>query len=1065
MSALMESLSMLSSLHDEIKTDTFLESHYKEWYRVAIDALIEGGVTAYQEFLLKEGVTEFLAEEELNYIVNNIKKTTTENNDNSQGDVNDDASSSGTYWPIESDVEAPNLELGWPYIAPGLVTVTDINLYFHPPRGHPFTIKEMVRKNIKEARQVVAIVMDVFTDVDIFKELVEVSTRGIPVYLLLDDINFPHFLKMTEKQGVQLQRLRNMKVRTVKGQDYFSKSGAKFCGKMDQKFLLVDCEKVLYGTYSYMWSYEKVHLSMVQVITGKLVESFDEEFRTLYARSCVPSAFGPEELIFENIKKIPWETRSYQNSRSSLLSASSQTSLFGRKDQMQTVESSYLRNRFTNNEDDKYGMRNASYRPPHQVGLNIQNKVNYFQQFERHDNWKRHSYAAGEKAESSAYLLLNRGLNNRVNNAPVHRNRQVEVSSIGSLSRGGFSSKYNYNGSTQSFAERLSQRQVPNLPERNSNVRRSFHGTDSHVRSVQQRMPTLEHTTKSFLRNWRIESYLNDQSDFTPEMQEAAPDRQEGNEGNGSISENSLYNHSRLRSSILYKPTYPEAKEANSAYSASSHSNSTIVDSQGSLTPKAYTPQSRLGESRDNTFNYDTQHIRQHEVLKRHSVQVPEGSRGGLNYNTYKAPSSYLYTTLCTPRQTDSVSNQQNENIQKRRSLPIFENRKVNAGQNSTVIPPNYIYNTLVRRHTENPVQQTTSPIKSSQRIEISERLESNPNNTEQEAKDKPQNSVVTSALSTESLTEKTHEDNGKDGGGKKESKGSPNFLKKGSKKLKSLLSLSPEKKENLSKNKTPAFYKMCSSSDTLISEDEEQEKNKKSDSKYDTLPRREKTLSVSQVSLNKSKENVGNVPSVVMKDEPNKSTTGDASAPRFNTEAVQFQETKSYPHNFSYARAISPAIQRRELQLRLQKEAAQREMSQREKHMEMPPMMQREMHLRHSQNRDMHQKEMMRRDVYGQPVQDYPKPQEEPNRTRVSERRVYSRFEPFCKPDNTVPSITQNSNAHVSDFNTKTIVNSYNRPNNAPSYNPSINYNVAQPNENKFGRFMQKFGSFIKKQ
>lgn len=56
--------------------------------------------------------------------------------------------------------------------------------------------------------QVIAIVMDMFTDVDIFREIVEASTRGIAVYLLLDESNFSHFLKMTEKQGCQVQRLR-----------------------------------------------------------------------------------------------------------------------------------------------------------------------------------------------------------------------------------------------------------------------------------------------------------------------------------------------------------------------------------------------------------------------------------------------------------------------------------------------------------------------------------------------------------------------------------------------------------------------------------------------------------------------------------------------------------------------------------------------------------------------------------------------------------------------------------------------------------------------------------------
>ncbi|KAM4695298.1 protein FAM83B [Discoglossus pictus] len=1090
MSAMIETLSLLSSIHDEVRSENYIEPHYKEWYRVAIDALIEGGINSYQEFLAKERATEFLAEEELNYITNHIQKPV-ENNEHSHGNSGDDTSSSGTYWPVESDVEAPNLDLGWPYVAPGHIGATDISLYFHPPKGHPLTIKEMIRKMIKEARQVIAIVMDMFTDVDIFKELVEASTRGVPVYLLLDDINFPQFLKMTEKQGVQVQRLRNMRVRTVKGQDYFSKSGAKFCGKMEQKFLLVDCEKVMYGSYSFMWSYEKVHLSMVQVITGKLVESFDEEFRTLYARSCIPNDFGPEESVIGKHKKIPWENGTYQNSMSSLISASSQRSLFGRKDQIHTLDSSYLksRNRFANQEDDKYGMRNMAYRPHNQLGFNVQNKVQQFQQFERHDNWKRHSYAAGD---ATPYQLLNRAMNNRVNNAP-NWNRQVDVGSIGSSSRGGYSS--NYNGSTHSFANRLSQRRVPNISERNSSVRSSFHGTDSHMRSVQQRMPTLEHTTKSFLRNWRIESYLNDHCDIPPDTTEDTGDRYDGNEANENIADNSLYNlsHSRLRSSLVYKPTLSEQKEASSCTTGSSHSNSTIVDSQGSLTPKASMSQNiRFPETSNASeySSYNTRHTAQQDALKRHSLQVPEGQQSGLNYSINKGPSSYLYSTLRTTRQLDSVKTQ-NENILKRRSLPLFESRKVTAGQNNCVIPPNYIYNSLVKKKVDTSVQQDARNYNSNQT------LESNLEKVDQNGSSNLQPSV-NNMVSMESLNDINQEESSKDGTPRKESKGSPSFLKKGSKKLKSLLNLAPDKKENLSKNKTPAFYRMCSSSDTLISEDDH-ENPKKSDSKNGSSPRREKTsLSVSQSSLHKSKENVDLSPaksiksastevsklssSPVLNTVENKfiENTGDASTPRFNTEQIQYQETKTYAQNTQHGRAISPAIQHRDINLKPQRELSQRELSQRElsqrelsqremlqrdvPHGEMPPMLQREMHLRHSQHRDMQQKELFRRDLQTQPTPEYSKPQEDINHSRLGERRVYSRFEPFCKLEHTMPSApVQNSNAHISDFKSKSMGNAYNRQNSTLSYNSSV-YNTMQPNENRFGRFMQKFGNFIHK-
>ncbi|KAM9317439.1 protein FAM83B [Gastrophryne carolinensis] len=1068
MSAMLETLSILSSLHDEGKPENYMEPHYKEWYRVAIDALIEGGRTSYQEFLANERATEFLAEEELNYITNHIQKPA-ETPDGSQGDLTDDNSSSGTYWPMESDVEAPNLDLGWPFVVPGQIGPTDINLYFHPPRGHPLTIKEMVRKMIKEARKVIAIVMDMFTDIDIFKELVEASTRGVPVYLLLDEVNFPHFLNMAEKQGFQVQRLRNMRIRTVKGQDYICKSGAKFCGKMEQKFLLVDCERVMYGTYSFMWSYEKVHLSMIQVITGKLVESFDEEFRTLYARSCVPPVFGPQESMIGRHKKVPWEngSYSYQNSISSLLSASSQRSLFGRRDQMHTLDSTYLkaRSRFVQNEDDQYNTRNMPFR-----GYNVQNNINHYQQFDRNEAWKRHSFAAGEKAESSPYLMLNRAKHGRINNPPMQWNRQPDYASIGSSSRGGYSN--NFNGSTtQSFANRLSQGVTPNLLERNTGVRRSFHGTDNHVRSIQQKMPTLERTTKSFLRNWRIESYLNDHSDIPPDTCENMGEAASGNEAEQNTIDNPLYSHPNVHSSIVYKPTVPEVNENNSCTTNSSHSNSTIVDSEGSLTPKVLrTPQNiRFSESQDasNSIIHDTPQLSQQpDMFKSESLQVSGNNQfmtHGVNCNTKPMPSSYLYSSLRKDWQTESAKKSDDDDILKRRSLPNFESRKLTLGQSNNKIPQNYLYNSLVRRQPENHAPQNSSTEKLDN---ISLRVNENKNIEPTE--------LMKGALSAESLNDECN----KDSLGKKDTNNSPNFFKKGSQKLKSLLNLTPDKKDTLSKNKAPSFYRMCSSSDTLVSEENDQQV-KKSDVKNDISPKKEKlTLSISQLSLNKSKENVGLGSAksnlhLVDESKSNQSAgvstvenSANASAPRFNTEQIQFQETKMQPQPNSYGRPVVSTIHR-DLTLRHPKTTIHRQMSHRElRHNDMPPMLQREMHLRHSQHRDMHQKDLLARDPnLVQPISEFTKTQQD--FSRASDRRVYNRFEHMYKlQNNAPPSNTPSGIPQVLDYKNKSMipsVHNYSRPQNVLSYNSSV-YNSVQPNENKFGRFMQKFGNFIHK-
>lgn len=50
--------------------------------------------------------------------------------------------------------------------------------------------------------------MDVFTDVDIFKEVVGASLRGVPVYILLDDFHVKSFLTMAENQDVNIRQMR-----------------------------------------------------------------------------------------------------------------------------------------------------------------------------------------------------------------------------------------------------------------------------------------------------------------------------------------------------------------------------------------------------------------------------------------------------------------------------------------------------------------------------------------------------------------------------------------------------------------------------------------------------------------------------------------------------------------------------------------------------------------------------------------------------------------------------------------------------------------------------------------
>nr|XP_020442212.1 protein FAM83B-like [Monopterus albus] len=305
-------LSCLSSLKEDDKP-VYIQPHYRESYRLAIYALLCGGKEAYEEFLRAEQISHLLSEEEILFILENAELPVVEDDSEETRVTNETGPS--TYFPEESDEEVPDLDLGWPEVTlEG--TDTSISLLFHPPRLNTPTIKEVLRKQIQEARQVIAIAMDIFTDIDIFKEVISATLRGVVVYILLDHSHFKSFLAMSHRVGVSIQDLKNIRVRTVQGQQYLCQSGVRFHGGLEQKFILVDCRTVLYGTYSYTWSYEKINLSMVLVITGQLVCSYDEEFRRLYARSTVPTVLYREKLSVQPLS----DTMALHSPRSSQLS-------------------------------------------------------------------------------------------------------------------------------------------------------------------------------------------------------------------------------------------------------------------------------------------------------------------------------------------------------------------------------------------------------------------------------------------------------------------------------------------------------------------------------------------------------------------------------------------------------------------------------------------------------------------------------------------------------------------------------------------------------------------------
>ncbi|XP_069347811.1 protein FAM83F [Eulemur rufifrons] len=292
-------LSCLDEAHvNERVTEAQAAFYYCERRRAALEALLGGGEQAYSERVKKERLGDFLSSRERQDLcaawipyedaapaAAARGKSKAKARAQAPAQPPDEPGESLAYWPDRSDTEVPPLDLGW--TDTGFYRgVSRITLFTHPPKDEKAPhLKQVVRQMIQQAQKVIAVVMDLFTDRDIFQDIVDAaSKRRVPVYIILDEAGVKYFLEMC--QGLQLTdfRIRNIRVRSVTGIGFYMPMG-KIKGTLSSKFLMVDGEKVATGSYRFTWSSSYVDRNLLLLLTGQNVEPFDVEFRELYAIS------------------------------------------------------------------------------------------------------------------------------------------------------------------------------------------------------------------------------------------------------------------------------------------------------------------------------------------------------------------------------------------------------------------------------------------------------------------------------------------------------------------------------------------------------------------------------------------------------------------------------------------------------------------------------------------------------------------------------------------------------------------------------------------------------------
>ncbi|XP_064124112.1 protein FAM83A [Loxodonta africana] len=258
--------------------------------RLATDALLDGGPEAYWLALSQEGEVDFLSSEEAHYVQAKAKEPpcTPEPTGGAEAGLrgHDSASlQSGTYFPVASESSEPALLHTWASAEkPYLKEKSTATVYLQTDKHS--NIRDLVRRCIARTSQVLAILMDVFTDVEIFCDILEAANkRGVFVCVLLDQGGVKLFQEMCDKVQISDSHLKNISIRSVEGEVYCAKSGRKFAGQIREKFIISDWRYVLSGSYSFTWLSGHVHRNILSKFTGQAVELFDEEFRHLYASS------------------------------------------------------------------------------------------------------------------------------------------------------------------------------------------------------------------------------------------------------------------------------------------------------------------------------------------------------------------------------------------------------------------------------------------------------------------------------------------------------------------------------------------------------------------------------------------------------------------------------------------------------------------------------------------------------------------------------------------------------------------------------------------------------------
>ncbi|KAM9783940.1 uncharacterized protein ACBT44_021348 [Syngnathus typhle] len=258
---------------------------YSEDQRLALEVLLREGREPFHKFVEERQIRSFLSDLEQETLTKTMEPYDPGLDIFPEDAEENEDPLSQHYWPDLSDMSIPQMDLGWPQTE-AYRGVTRTTVYTQPPLEGQTHIKEIVRRMIAQAQKVIAVVMDVFTDVDIFKDLIDAGfRRKVSIYILLESTSLPHFLSMCQRANMHAGHLKHLRVRCTEGTEFYTRSCTKVKGRLGHRFMFIDGDKAVSGSFSFTWMSSRLDKNLVTVVTGQAVEAFDHVFRHLYSTS------------------------------------------------------------------------------------------------------------------------------------------------------------------------------------------------------------------------------------------------------------------------------------------------------------------------------------------------------------------------------------------------------------------------------------------------------------------------------------------------------------------------------------------------------------------------------------------------------------------------------------------------------------------------------------------------------------------------------------------------------------------------------------------------------------